>query len=162
QDPRARGFARQSHGSLDTPVLSMVEGACEKTAPTRDERKSPTESKPIPFIPKFGPALRRWFARRVNPLLTTKEGARGRLHTRHSKTSPDPSLVRRGTLDERFIASSRLLLAALRRCSAQAYRGARLRLPGIAGARRLPRPRLALVAAATLCLAWMNPTRDRI
>jgi hypothetical protein len=35
-----------------------------------------------------------------NPLLT-KEGARGRLLTRRFKTSPDPSLVRRGTLDER-------------------------------------------------------------
>jgi hypothetical protein len=41
----------------------------------------------------------------MNPLLA-KEGARGRLLTRPSKTSPDPSFVRRGTLDERFIGSS--------------------------------------------------------
>ena len=46
----------------------------------------------------------------MNPLLT-KEGARGRLLTRHCKTSSDPSFVRRGTLDERFIGSRRLPLA---------------------------------------------------
>jgi 3-ketosteroid 9alpha-monooxygenase subunit B len=34
---------------------------------------------------------------------STKEGARGRLLARDSRTSPDPSLGRRGTLNERFI-----------------------------------------------------------
>jgi hypothetical protein len=35
-----------------------------------------------------------------------KEAARGRLSTAAFHTSPDPSFVRRGTLDERFIGSS--------------------------------------------------------
>jgi hypothetical protein len=41
----------------------------------------------------------------LNSLLT-KEGVRRKLLTRQFKTSPDPSLVRRGTLDERFIGGS--------------------------------------------------------
>jgi len=55
----------------------------------------------------------------MNPLLT-KEGVRGRLLARHCRTSPDPSFVRRGTLDERFIGSAGRLLGPV-------YRGAALR-----------------------------------
>src|SRR5262245_9001571 len=52
-------------------------------------------------------ALRTLSARRrcvgpMNPLLG-KEGARGRLLMRHCITSPDPSLVRRGTFNDVFI-----------------------------------------------------------
>jgi MtN3 and saliva related transmembrane protein len=53
---------------------------------------------------RTAPAPWRWCVGPVNPLLT-KEGARGRLLTRHCKTSPDPSLVRRGTLTALFIGS---------------------------------------------------------
>jgi predicted acyl esterase len=55
-----------------------------------------------------------WRGQPMNPLLT-KEGARGRLLTRSSQTSPDPSFARRGTLDERFIGRSPLLPPVSRR-----------------------------------------------
>jgi len=69
-----------------------------------------------PFIPRTGLALSGWCVGPVNPLLT-KEGARGRLSDATFQTSPDPSLVRRGTLVERFIGSSaRLLRARIEGC----------------------------------------------
>ena len=51
----------------------------------------------------------------ASPLLT-KEGARGRLLTRHFETSPDPSLVRRGTPAEPFANAASRTDSELFRC----------------------------------------------
>lgn len=54
-----------------------------------------------PFVPRT-PLARRQHIGQVNPL-RTKEGARRRLLTRPFQTSPNPSLVRRGTFASQFI-----------------------------------------------------------